>query len=139
MWFDICAGKRCRRCEVETAAPVRPELRYCSTCAPDGAAPHPVLVSIDHHREGWSVTFAAADTEFVYWLVCVTDERLHRIIDRATIAPSERAGIAQSLRAWGRTSFYVHMDQVQFRNLERAYREDPRNGYEKLRGLPRKA
>ena len=136
IWFDICAGRRCRRCEQGIAAAGAPVMRYCSVCAPQGIAPRPVHVCVDH-RGGWCLTFASAEPDgFALWLVRVTDERLYRIINGASIAPSERADIPRALRAWGRTSFYAHMNEVQFHNLARAFREDPRNGYDKMRGLP---
>jgi hypothetical protein len=140
IWFDICLGLRCSICEVPV--PVKGNVaqrafHYCSACAPGPGLPHCVLAAFDRHAEGMSLTFASLEEpEVVLWFVGLSERRVLEMVRRGRAPASQLRNLERSILQWGRGSLYTHLDDVQYANLVRAWRHDPRNGYEKKNNLP---
>ena len=140
VWFDICAGRRCSVCEAplpSSSDGPQPGFHYCRICAPDSRPPHCVYVSFDHHNAGMSVTFSSLeDRNVVLWLVGISEHRVLEMVTRGRVSSCQLHDLERSVTQWGRGSLYTHLDDVQYANLVRAWRHDPRNGHEKTKDLP---
>ena len=140
LWFDICAGRRSSVCEALLPAAddvLRHGFHYCRVCALASRPLHCVHVSFDHHNEGMSVTYSSIeDSGVVLWLVGVSKHRVIEMVTRGRVARCQLHEVERSVTQWGRGSLYTHLDHVQYANLVRAWRYDPRNGQEKAKDLP---
>lgn len=112
-------------------------FHYCSACPPAPTLPHCVLAAFDHQAEGMSLTFASLEEpEVVLWVVGLSERRVLELVRRGRAPASQLGNLERSILQWGRRSLYTHLDDVQYANLVRAWRHDPRNGYEKANKLP---
>ncbi len=140
IWFDICQGRRCSICEVLLPSKgniAQRPFHYCRACAPGPTLPHCVLAAFDRHAEGLSLTFASLEEpEVVLWFVRLSEARVLEMVRRGRAPASQLRNLERSILQWGRGSLYTHLDDLQYANLVRAWRHDPRNGYEKLNNLP---